>query len=103
MFSFVTPWRLRYQLSSSVSMETIIRTGSGIGFLSQAPVELGDGIQPAQPARPPAAPEDRDLLGDSLRRGPLSLVRIVAAQEIEAPEAALHAAANHRREQHLAD
>src|SRR5256885_9154436 len=113
MFSTVTPSRHGRQLSSSVSTETIRRTDrdmrepSGGCWCRRATVAPAARSQPrpqparqveaAEPLTPPARSERDELSRHAPQRRPLQLVRLLAAQEVEAPVAPLDRATDHVR------
>src|SRR6266545_927495 len=99
MFSSVTARRLRYQLSSSVSIDTMRTPPLRI----ETSPECCRSIQRAEPPPTPTRAEDRDLLGHPPGLGPVPLVGVVTAQEIEAAVAALDGAPDHRPHEHQAD
>src|SRR5258708_6017508 len=98
MFSTATSSRLRFQLSSSVSIDTttIVSRVSAMDYPRRP-------IEGAHPPPPPSRPEDDDLTGLPLRPGPVRLVAVLAAQEVEPAVAALDRAADHAPHQHEAD
>src|SRR5216117_1278869 len=100
MFSTVTSCRLRFQLSSSVSIDTMRRT---LPLRIQPSPECCRTIQRAEPPPTPTRAEDRELLGHAPGLGPVTLVGVVPTQEIEAAVAALDRAPDHRTHQHQAD
>src|SRR2546422_860948 len=105
MFFTVTCWRLRYQLSSSVSMDTRTKTlpewtaaGSSIG---RHPLpERGGCIKRRQPEPCPPRAEDDGLAGPPSGRRPLLFVAVVPTQEVERAIALLNRALNHLSHQH---
>src|SRR5258706_8732790 len=96
IFSTVTPLRVRCQLSSSVSIETMTMT-------SRMATPLRHPIERAHPAAAPAGAKHHDLAGRALRGGPVPLVGVFAAQEVEPLVAALDRAADHHAHEHEPD
>src|SRR5690348_5710513 len=95
MFSTVVPLRLRCQLSSSVSRETMTS-------VSRMEPVLRQKVERPEPAAPPSRPEDHELPGGAPGPGPVRLVGVLAAQEVEPAVALLDGAADHDPHQHLA-
>src|SRR5436190_22386909 len=111
MFSTVMPVRLRFQLSSSVSSETMSGRGPGARDMlrlhsraaAQPGAQLPRRIEGAQRASTEPTPKDRDLFRHPIGRGPLTFVGIGATQEVEPAIAPLDRALNHRAHQHETD
>src|SRR5438034_1037612 len=96
MLSTVTPLRLRCQLSSSVSIETMTR-------VSRMATALRDPIEHPDPAAAPPGAKHHDLTGPALRGGPVAFVCVRAAQKIEPAVPALDRTADHHAHEHQAD
>src|SRR5688572_4446166 len=99
MFAVVTSRLLRYQLSSSVSMEMMTRTSD----IWRPPAEVRGRIDDAQEAAPPACPEHDQLFCRARHSGPLALVRVGTPEKVEPAKAALDRPLNHQAHQDEAD